>query len=225
MPKTKNAKTYQLAGTTFTTKDQIRQYVRSFIDTSDIDQLVNDPVILHLLSIHPEWHIKSAGMISLLIGKIYIPHAKTSSKNVLIATADGHVDISLRWCIDLLQHDGTARVYDKRKDHLAKIKSAARTAIGDQIFAVPKRLGEEIDHIYPRTFDRLLYLFLKWWAQPIMEIQIDDPPGAAVKQSFADWEIDMQWQLFHKAVAKLRAIPAEVNRVARVYPVNWSNLP
>ena len=225
MPKIKSPRAYQLGGATFTTKDQIRQYVRSYIAGSGIGQFVNDPVILHLLSIHPEWHIKSAGMISLVIGQISIPHANTSSKNVLIATPDGQVDISLRWCIDLLQRDGTARVYDKRRDHLTKVKGAARTAIGDQILAVAKLPGEEIDHIYPRTFDRLLYLFLKWWGQSVMEIQIDDSPGAVIKQSFADWEIDMQWQLFHKAVAKLRAVPAEVNRAGRVYPVNWSSLP
>lgn len=225
MPKTKTAKTYELGGSTFTNKDQIRQHVRSYIARSDIGQLVDDPVIINLLQIHPEWHIKSAGMISLVIGEIHVPHGNTTSKNVLITIPEGQVDISLRWCIDLLQYDGMARAHDKRRDHLAKVKSAARAAIADQIFAVAKLPGEEIDHIYPRTFDRLLYLFLKWWGQPIMEIKIDDPPGAAIKQSFVDWEIDMQWQLFHKAVAKLRAVPAEVNRAGRVYPVNWSSLP
>lgn len=216
---------YRLGGTVFAGKESIRSHVRDVIYGSSLGDQVEDPVLIHLLSLHPDWPEKSRGMQRLVIGEIEIEAAKTKSKNVLIEKLDGVMDISWRWPLDLLKPDGTLREVDKRRDWLTKIKHAARGSIASQIATIQTDLGQEVDHVYPRTFDRLLFLFLKWWKTPLLDIELEYVEGAVHAVKFADWEVDTYWYMFHERVARLEAVDARVNRQAPIYPVDWSRLP
>jgi hypothetical protein len=216
---------YVIGGRPFRSKQEVKQYVRGFISASEVGQTVTDAAIQGLLRIHPDWEKKSTGMNRLCIDEIHVAHLNTSHKSILIERHDGLMDISWNWCIDLLTKEGVARKYSNRSDHLAKVKNAARATIQDQINQIPKQPGEEIDHIYPRTFNRILFLFLKWWSVPIMNIGVLCSEGSECAYSFEDWEIESNWWEWHQRLARLRAIPAHENRRAPVYPVDWSRLP
>lgn len=217
--------TYDLGGKQFRNKDQLRQHVRNLIASLPVGAVVNDPVITSLLSKHPQWEEKSKGMIRLVIGEIEVVHATTLCKTVVIQRPDGVMDITWSRLIDRLKKDGSLRQVSDRRENLSKIKVAARAAVEYQVRQVVRVQGQEIDHIYPRTFDRLLFLFLKWWAVPIESITIEDPAGEQVNMRFACWELETHWQLFHERLARLRAVPAAVNASAPIYPVDWSTLP
>jgi hypothetical protein len=216
---------YLLGGRQFQSKQAIRQHMRQFIAAQPLDANVTDPVAVDLLKKHPQWAEKSAGMIGLAIGEIDVAIASTKCKTIVIEKADGIVDISWSKLIDRLQLDGSLRQLDQKAENLQMIKVAARAAIQYQIYKVKKIPGDHIDHIYPRTFDRLLFLFLQWWGQPVEAIKINDPSGAKFQPHFECWEIETNWQIFHERVARLRAITAAENMAARKYPVNWSVLP
>lgn len=216
---------YQLGGLPFQSKDTIRQHIRRFIASQPIGAPVADPVLVDLLQKHPNWQAKSWGMTGLVIGEIEVAHASTKCKTVVIAKPGGHVDITWSRLIDRLQHDGSLRQVDERSESLFKIKVAARAAIQHQIIEIDKMPGDHIDHVYPRTFDRLLFLFLKWWGVPIADIKVSDPTGLKVQLAFECWDLETNWQIFHGKLARLRAVPAAVNMAAPVYPVDWSVLP
>jgi hypothetical protein len=216
---------YALAGQLFRTKREIKQYVRAVINETPVGGTIDNPVIYSLLQVHPDWDKKSLEMRRLYADRLSIEQVKATHKTILIERSGDVMDISWNWCIELLKKDGTARKFDPRIDHLAKIKHAARVSIQYQIDKVEKLPGEEIDHIYPRTFNRLLYLFLRWWGASLMDIQIDSKEGVISAYLFNDWEIESEWCHWHQRLARLRAIPAEQYRAARLYHVNWSLLP
>ena len=216
---------YQLGGLSFQSKDLIRRHVRQFIASRPIGAPVADPVLVDLLQKHPGWEAKSSGMTGLVIGEVEVTHARTKCKTVVIAKPGGYVDITWSMLIDRLQHDGSLRHVDERSENLFKIKVAARAAIQHQILEVDKTPGDHVDHIYPRTFDRLLFLFLKWWDVPIADIRVSDPAGLKYQPKFECWDLETNWQIFHGKLARLRAVPAAVNMAAPVYPVDWSVLP
>lgn len=225
MPDTKTSNSYVLADQTFRTKREIKQYVRAVIDETPIGGTIDNPAIYSLLRVHPDWDKKSAGMRRFFVDKISIEHVKSTHKTILIERSNDVMDISWSWCIELLKKDGTARQFDPKADHLAKIKHAARAAIQYQVDRIEKLPGDEIDHAYPRTFNRLLYAFLRWWGLPLMDIQIDAKDGVTGGYLFADWEIESEWCHWHQRLARLQAIPAAQNRAGRLYPINWSSLP
>lgn len=216
---------YMLGGQPFRSKNTIKQYIRGFIAAQPLGETVADSILTELLQKHPNWDEKSRGMERLAIGEVKVPHASTKCKTVVIERPDATVDITWSRLVDRLQHDGSLRHVDDRSENLVKIKTAARAAIQYQILKVSKDPGEHIDHIFPRTFDRLLFLFLKWWGVPVASIKIDDPIGNVIGLRFNCWDLETNWQMFHERVARLRAVPPAVNMAARVYPVNWSELP
>lgn len=216
---------YTLAGRRFTSKASIKTHVRQYVGSVEIGSEVKDGVLIELLKKHPQWNEKSHGMTRLIIGNTWVEHASVYQKGVLIEKAVDHVDITWSRLVDRLQADGSLRHVDHRAENLRKIKLAARAAIQDQILQVPKNPGDHVDHIYPRTFDRLLYLFLRWWNEPIETIAVADPEGLIIQPRFECFELEDSWSAFHQRVARLRAVPPAVNMAARVYPVNWNNLP
>lgn len=216
---------YMLGGKRFTSKKAIKQHIRAFIESASLGATVADSVLLELLPKHPQWQRKTEGMTRLIVGMAFVEHANVMQKSVLIEKGVDHCDITWSKLVDRLQHDGTLRVVSDRRENLSKIKLAARAAIQDQINQIEKQIGEHIDHIYPRTFDRLLYVFLKWWGKPLASIKVEDPDGIIIQPRFSCWELQDNWSLFHQRTARLRAVPPSVNMAARVYPVNWDLLP
>ena len=141
MPSTNKNNYYALGGQFFRTKKEIKNYVRATIDETPLGGTITDPVIDSLLRVHPHWNEKSLGMLRLYADKVSIGQVKTIHKTILIERSDDVMDISWNWCIDLLTKSGTARIFDPRIDHLAKIKHAGRVAIQYQIDKVEKLRG------------------------------------------------------------------------------------
>jgi hypothetical protein len=214
-----------LGGKPFPSKSSIKQHFRQVISSQPLGSPVCDPIVIDLLQKHPKWETKSAGMTGLVIGEVEVVHASTKCKTVVIQKPDGYEKITWSRLVDRLEYNGTLKYIDNKKENLFKIKVAARAAIQDQILGVQKLPGEHIDHVYPRTFDRLLFIFLKWLSVPIAEIKIKDPSGSRVEIVFDDADITYHWQQFHKKIARLRAISEAENMAAPIYPVNWSVLP
>jgi hypothetical protein len=216
---------YMLGGRSFTTKAAIKQYIRQIIAGQKIGSTVTDPVLVDLLHKHPQWEEKSHGMARLAIQEIEVLHASIRCKAVVVEKSGAFVAITWSRLVDRLQRDGSLRQLDGRAENLAKIKVAARAAIQYQVLKVEKMPGDHIDHVYPRTFDRLLFLFLKWWGVPIAQIRIDDPDGSVIQIRFTCTDLETNWQIFHQQVARLRAVPEAINMSAPIYPVNWAKLP
>ena len=219
------ASCYHLADVRFTSKAAIKKYIRAYIEATPLGATVTDSVLIELLHKHPRWAEKSEGMTRLMVGMVVVEHASVRQKAVLIEKGVNHTDITWSKLVDRLQHDGSLRHVDDRRENLSKIKLAARAAIQDQIMRVKKSTGDHIDHIYPRTFDRLLFLFLKWWNQPLCSIGVEDPEGLILQPRFRCWELEDSWALFHERTARLRAVPPAVNMAAPIYPINWDLLP
>lgn len=222
---------WTLAGMTFRTKEDVRRHVQAYINQTPYGDQVTDPVMLHLLRGNTEWQQKSAGMVEIVMAEI-TTRGTLTSKNALIKRADGsEAHISWRWPLEHLNPDGSFRQVDWRRDCLFRIKETAREAVLDQIGAARRRLdcpdGHEIDHRYPRTFDRLLFLFLKWWSVPLAEIEVESVEGSDRRNVFADWELEANWLSFHERVTRnhLRPLAPYDNQRAPKYPVDWSRLP
>lgn len=216
---------YSLGGKTFSCKKSLKHHIRAFIEATPLGATVTDSVLLELLPKHPQWRQKTLGMTRLIVGMAFVQHANIMQKSVLIEKGVDHCDISWSKLVDRLQRDGSLRHVSDRMESLAKIKLAGRAAVQDQINQMQRQIGDHIDHAYPRTFDRLLYVFLKWWGEPIASIKVEDPEGIIIQPRFACWELEDSWASFHQRTARLRAVPSAVNMAARIYPVNWDLLP
>ena len=212
---------------TFPTKEAIRQHVQDYVRRTPIGDEVTDPVLLHLYHGNTEWDEKSQGMTRIVMAEITTRGTYTS-KNGLILRSDGSTaHASWTFPLDHLLRDGSFRSVDQRRDWLHRIKEAAREAVISQVQQIECPLGCDVDHVYPRTFDRLLFLFLKWWSVPLMEIQVLAVEGQDRANVFSDWELDAHWRAFHERLTRgyLRPLPADENRRARCYSIDWSRLP
>lgn len=216
---------YQLGGQTFQSKDKIKKHIQSVIKTHQIGDTITDAVLADLLLLHPDWHEKSQGIKRLYLGRIYVEHARAYSLNVLIERDDcpNGMDISWNYCIkDCLNRNplGPDLLLD---DHIYKVKAAARGAVLNQI--EPYRTsGMHVDHCYPRTFARLLYLFLRVYSLKFTDINIESTDGASGGVRWADSKVVKHWQTFHLRFARLRVLTPQENQAQRNYPINWSKL-
>lgn len=219
------AMAYQLGGQTFQSKDKIKKHIQSVIKSHQIGDTVSDQVLADLLLLHPDWDEKSQGMKRLYLGRIYVEHARVYSINILIERDDcpDGMDISWNYCIKDCLNRNPLNSNLLLNDHIYNVKAAARGAILDQI--EPYRFnGMHVDHCYPRTFARLLYLFLKIYGLKFSDIKLESIDGAKGGIKWADSAIVKNWQAFHLRFAKLRVLTPEENQSQKNYPINWSNL-
>lgn len=217
--------TYQLGGQSFQSKDKIKKHIQSVIKSHQIGDTVNDAVLTDLLLLHPDWHEKSQGMKRLYLGRIYVEHAGVYSINILIERDDcpSGMDISWNYCIKDCLNRNPLDPSLLLNDHIYKVKAAARGAVLDQIESY-RLNGMHVDHCYPRTFARLLYLFLKIYGLKFSDIKVESIDGAKGGVKWADAVTIQKWQAFHRRFAKLRVLTPEENQSQKNYPINWSNL-
>ena len=220
-----SAMPYRLGGTTFQSKDKIKKHVQSVIKSHAVGDTVDDPVLNDLLTYHPEWNEKSKGLKRLYLGRIYVAHARVYSTNVLIERDDcpDGMDISWNYCIKDCLNRNPLSPDLLLDDHIIKVKAAARGAILEQI--EPYRLkGMHVDHCYPRTFSRLLFLFMKLYKLNFAHIEIESVDGVAGGVKWKDKLLVELWQGFHARFAKLRVLTPDENQKQPVYPINWSKV-
>jgi hypothetical protein len=216
---------YTLGGITFQSKDKIKKHVQSLIKSHKIGDTIDDPVLNDLLTYHPEWGEKSKGLKRLYLGRIYVAHARVYSTNVLIERDDclDGMDISWNYCIKDCLNRNPISPDLLLNDHIIKVKAAARGAILEQI--EPYRLkGMHVDHCYPRTFSRLLFLFMKLHKLTFLQIEVESIDGVTGGVTWKDKSMLQSWQAFHARLAKLRVLTPDQNQKQPIYPINWSKL-
>lgn len=215
---------YKLGGLVFTSKEKIKKHMQAVIASHTLGDTITDLVAVDLLRFHPDWLMKSTAMTRLFLGKIYVDHARVYSTNILIERQDypGGMDISWKYCIDCLKINATTQQF-LLKDHKDKVKQAARGAILEQI--EPYRVkGLHVDHCYPRTFARLLYLFMRISCLKFQDIKLNEVDGINGGVSWSDKILIIKWQSFHQRLAKLRTITPEENQRQLIYPIDWSKM-
>lgn len=220
-----DAMPYSLGGVTFQSKDKIKKHVQSVIKSHCIGDTIIDPVLKDLLTYHPEWSEKSKGLKRLYLGRIYVAHARVYSTNVLIERDDcpGGMDISWNYCIKDCLNRNPLNPDLLIDDHISQVKAAARGAILEQI--EPYRLkGMHVDHSYPRTFSRLLFLFMKLNGLKFSQIEIESIDGISGGVAWKDKSLVKLWQAFHNRLARLRVLTPEQNQKQPTYPIDWSKV-
>jgi len=216
---------YSLGGVTFQSKDKIKKHVQSVIKSLNIGDTITDQVLHELLTYHPEWNEKSKGLKRLYLGRIYVAHARVYSTNVLIERDDcpGGMDISWNYCIKDCLNRNPLSADLLIGDHIIKVKAAARGAILEQIEPYRSK-SMHVDHCYPRTFSRLLFLFMKLHKLKFSDIEIESVDGVAGGVKWKDKLMIELWQRFHARLAKLRVLTPDENQKQFVYPINWSKV-
>ena len=86
---------YRIAGRSFPTKESLKQHIRSVRDQTPLGGTTDDPVLLRLLSMHPQWAEKSEGMTA--VGTAMVkgtPYAPPQKQIVLLRGDREPMDIS-----------------------------------------------------------------------------------------------------------------------------------
>jgi len=220
-----DAKNYILGGRAFRTKADIQAHVRAVRDETPLGQLIRDEAVIALLQLHPEWDEKTEG--GGWVGTAMIDHpAKarpTKEIAILFDGTDKVVDISWAKLLPFLQKGINAPIaaWDSR---LSELRLAARQAVEPQVASLRKP-GHAVDHVYPNTFEQLLYDWMTLMQLTVNDVPIRDGVGREVARYFASFEQSVSWQTFHKDFAVLETVSHEehATRTQRAH-IDWTPL-
>ena len=218
-----DAKHYVLGGRAFRTKADIQAHIRAVRDETPLGERIADVVVLDLLALHPEWDEKTAG--GGWVGTALITHPakrKATKEIAVLFTGESRVvDISWTKLLPFLQKGVNApiAVWDSR---LSELRLAARVEIEGQIKPLRKP-GFAVDHVYPLTFEQLLYDWLSREELRIDNVPLRDGLGEDTGRQFLLPKQAESWRAFHKEHAELEAIPYEehANRTGRAH-IDWT---
>lgn len=218
-----DAKCYALGGRVFRTKADIQAHVRAVREATPLGHPVEDAAVLALLRLHPDWEEKTAGGGIVSTALISHPAKARPTKEIAILHLDGRVvDISWTKLLPFLTKGNVAPI-QKRDDRLSELRLAARFEVERQI-APLRRPGHEVDHVYPRTFEQLLY---DWLVSS--QLMVDDIligwSTADTSRFFADPKQAQAWQDYHRDYADLQVVPKAVHaqRTQRA-AIDWTPL-
>ena len=201
-----DAKNYILGGRAFRTKADIQAHIRTVRDETPLGQPIHDEPVLALLQLHPEWDKKTEG--GGWVGTALIDHpAKarpTKEIAILFSDREDVVDISWAKLLPFLQKGVNApiAVWDCR---LSELRIAARQAVEPQV-APLRKPGHAVDHVFPKTFEQLLYDWMTLMQFVVDDIPLRDGVGQDTGRYFASFEQSISWQTFHKDFAVLETI-------------------
>lgn len=198
-----DAKAYALGGRVFRTKADIQAHVRAVREATPLGERITDPAVLALLALHPDWEEKTAGGGWIGTAMIHHPSQSKPSKQiaVLFTDSDKVVDISWARLIPLLQRGATPHL----KSHdcsLQEFRSAARYEIEEQIKPM-RRIGYAVDHVYPQTFEYLLYNWVAVNKLRVPDVAIEYAAPPKTHRRFVDRALAHSWQAYHQMYAVL----------------------
>ena len=211
---------YQLGGQSFRTKSLIREHYQAVREQTPEGGVVTDPVVLELFQKHPDWLEKSLDMEC--ITKTWIIHTGAApSLQFAIRREDGSImDISYRHVLNRLQKDGTLKPWD---DTINEFCRAARQEVNDQI-QKHRQPGMHVDHVYPHTFQSLLFDFCRHnWISPWL-VAVDSTVGAVVIRKFEDRELAQRWRDYHEANARFEVVTPEENLSRQKITPDWDSI-
>ena len=216
---------YCFGGMDFSSKKAIKEHVRRVRETTPLGCPISDLVVNELLHKHPDWESKSRGGGYLTTAMVTFKQNIRPSKEIAIQFPDNRpaMDISWNWVIELLNPDGSMKDpnHDGKKG-LKDFRAAARNAIAPQIIAVCQE-GFQVDHVYPKTFEALLFEWVQTTGLRVSQIPIEDHAGIAeTGKSLADFQQRVGWQKFHAENAELELVTMQENLSRPKLSMNWS---
>ena len=216
---------YCLGGVNFCSKKAIKEHVRRVREATEIGGRINDGAVQELLEKHPDWESKSAGGGYLTTVMTTFKQNLRLSKEIAIQFSDDRpaMDISWNWVVELLNPDGSMKDpnHDGKKG-LKDFRAAARNAIAPQIMAFCQE-GFQVDHVYPKTFEALLFEWVKSTGFRVGEILVQDHHGIAGNGKFlADFWQRTCWQKFHAENAELELVTMQEHLSRQKRSMNWA---
>ena len=215
---------YTIAGQTYPTKQAVTQRCRDILNGTRCNQIVEDQAdeefLLDLFSYHTEWPTKQG----LGVAGITVQDTGHGTHCFWLNRTDGQlIDISFAHAVKHLPSAKTATLIPQG---LIDFKNGARQAIKDQIVAFRQAnpgitIGAiHVDHVYPRTFDALLFGFcLEYFVNPLT-VEVVEQDGC--QHYITDTTIRQTWQAYHQRYAKLQVVPKQVNLSAQKSRIDWS---
>lgn len=154
---------YNIAGSTYKTKAAITAHCRAIIKGTATNERVapeDQGFLLDLLSYHTEWPSKAGAGVTGITTMV----SEHGTRCLNLIRADGtRVDISYLHALKHLPSQKTATLLPQG---LIDFRNGARQAIKAQIDAFRAQYatacaGQDmaVDHVYPKTFDALLFAF------------------------------------------------------------------
>jgi hypothetical protein len=215
---------YQLADKTFRTKENIKQHIRLIRGATELRHPVTDTAVLALLRLHPEWHEKTSMMdfvgTALIKGTPFAP----PRKEIAIINKDSSVmDISWSKLVGRLQKDGSLKHPTEFWEALAELKVAARQAVNNQLQPLACK-GMHVDHVYPNTFDQLLFDWVVSTTLSPIDIKVQANDGPIIMRQIVNTELLEEWQEYHRSNAILELVTPLENLQRKRADIDWGRL-
>jgi hypothetical protein len=219
---------YCLAGHVFPTKESLKQHIRAVRDRTALGGVIDDPVLLRLLRLHPQWEEKSRGMTA--VGTAMVkgsPSAPPQKQIVLLRGDQEPMDISWSKLVARLQHDGSLKHPTEAREALDEVRTACRQLIEPQL-APLREPGLHVDHVFPRTFERLLFDWVQRMNRSrglrVRDLRVASNDGLVVARGFQDPIHEVSWVTFHELHADLEPVTPEEHATRPVLRMNWDPL-
>ena len=156
------------------------------------------------------------------ITKTWIYHTGAApSLQFAIRRGDGSfMDISYRHVLNRLQKDGTLKPWDDTIDEFCR---AARWEVNDQLQR-HRQPGMHVDHVYPNTFQSLLFDFCRCnWICPWLVV-VESTVGVVVVRKFRDRELAQRWKDYHEVNARFEVVTPQENLSRQKIMPDWDTL-
>lgn len=214
---------YTIAGQTYPTKQDVTVRCRSILAATPNGGVVgfdDSAFLLDLFSHHTEWSEKCGPGITSMT-TMTTDHGTRCFR---LHRVDGEIiDISFMHAI---KHLPTKRSKALVPQPLIDFKNGARMAIKDQIedfrqaspFAVTVNM--HVDHVYPRTFDALLFGFCM--ENKVNPLRVDVIELNQCIHHIIDDATREAWQRYHKRWANLAVVSGTDNLKAPKSRLDWS---
>lgn len=219
---------YRFAERVFPTKESIKDHIRRVRDQTPLGCAIDDEVVARLLRLHPQWDEKAVGMTA--IGTAMVkghPSAFPQKQIVLLRGDDEPMDISWAKLVARLQPDGSLRHPTDAREALDELRKACRQLIEPQL-APLRRPGLHVDHVYPWTFERLLFDWVQRMRQraglSVRDLKVVSNDGLNVVRRFENPEHARLWTFYHLIHCSLEAITPEEHARRPVLRMDWDPL-
>ena len=217
---------YQLAGSTYKTKAAITVRCQAIIKATATNERVapeDQDFLLDLLSYHTEWPNKAGAGVTGITTMV----SEHGTRCLNLIRADGtRVDISYLHALKHLPSPKTATLLPQG---LIDFRNGARQAIKDQVDAFRAQYasicaGQDmaVDHVYPKTFDALLFSFCQERGLNPLKVTISELSGCTAY--IADDGIRYSWQAYHSQHCQLRLITKAENLALPKLIMPWAEL-
>lgn len=133
------------------------------------------------------------------------------------------MDISWAKLIPRLQKDGSLKQPPREQSCLDELRIAARQAIHPQLEHMLTK-GMHVDHVYPKTFEKLLYDWVLHVGVRVSHIGVCSNNGTMVRRWFSDPCLQKSWELYHERNAVLKVLTPQEHAIQPVLRVDWSEL-